>query len=307
MEQHGRKRRWDREYDERLLESEFRSASGAQGPPPPPMPQPPMPNPVRSASYQQSAFQESSPSISGHQMSHVPRHPGSWNSHSPAAVSPQIHSRYSAPLWTSQYQQPAISAENATHSLRTTGVWTPCGRTPQSGPFHTSSSPTLGWEEAERLAQHVQAKLAAGGECVGVLAVQSAMCQATGGAAGLEQLGLSTSGIPSLRQLGLKEEKVNVIIASLVSAQPICTLHDVEKQLAAEEGVASFAELGLGPLLKQPLVQSLFQPATDLKAVPSITGLEVVMQLEEHMATNEKQARSGAPMARSWKRVEAVR
>eukprot|EP00854_Cymbomonas_tetramitiformis_P023843 gene23843-28918_t len=132
------------------------------------------------------------------------------------------------------------------------------------------------------------------------------MCQATGGAAGLEQLGLSTSGIPSLRQLGLKEEKVNVIIASLVSAQPICTLHDVEKQLAAEEGVASFAELGLGPLLKQPLVQSLFQPATDLKAVPSITGLEVVMQLEEHMATNEKQARSGAPMARSWKRVEAV-
>ena len=53
--------------------------------------------------------------------------------------------------------------------------------------------------------------------------------------------------------------------------------------LCAEFGIGAFEELGLGPILAQPLVVAIFKPSPDLAAPPRITALQVACFLRDYM------------------------
>ena len=60
---------------------------------------------------------------------------------------------------------------------------------------------------------------------------------------------------------------------------PFTTLHEMGVALSQSEGVSSYEELGLGPLIKHPKVKDYFKPPDDLDSPPEIT----VHRLHEHL------------------------
>jgi hypothetical protein len=58
--------------------------------------------------------------------------------------------------------------------------------------------------------------------------------------------------------------------APLLPCRPIATLHDLQRHLCGQEGVRSFDELQLGPLLAQGRVVAEFSPAPTVTAIPEV-------------------------------------
>ncbi len=56
----------------------------------------------------------------------------------------------------------------------------------------------------------------------------------------------------------------------------------MERELCATKGVESFDALGVGPLLKNPLIIKYFQPPPTLVSIPEITTTEVISALQEY-------------------------
>ncbi|KAI7727546.1 hypothetical protein M8C21_003850, partial [Ambrosia artemisiifolia] len=77
-------------------------------------------------------------------------------------------------------------------------------------------------------------------------------------AVSFESLGFYMQDVPSLNRLMLIEAKVNSYIHRFVGVQTIKSVRDLEIAICESEGVTSFAELGLGPILKHPLVVHYF-------------------------------------------------
>ncbi len=73
--------------------------------------------------------------------------------------------------------------------------------------------------------------------------------------------------------------RVEELIKLYCMCTPITTLHDLGIALAQTEGVGSYEDLHLGPLIKHPKVKDLFKPPDDLDAPPEIT----LFKLHKHM------------------------
>ena len=76
-------------------------------------------------------------------------------------------------------------------------------------------------------------------------------------------------------------------IAAYIVARTTSTLHDLERELVRSSGKASFDELRLGPLLKQPLVEKNFFPDGSLSTIPVITMEEIVAAINEYRFQNK--------------------
>ncbi|KAM0024170.1 hypothetical protein Hdeb2414_s0022g00612571 [Helianthus debilis subsp. tardiflorus] len=98
-------------------------------------------------------------------------------------------------------------------------------------------------------------------------------------AVSFELLGFYMQDVPSLNRLMLTEAKVNSFIHCFVGVQKITTLHDLEMAICESEGVKSFEELKLGPILKHPLVVHYFSVAPDVTQVCKITSEQIVAYL----------------------------
>lgn len=55
--------------------------------------------------------------------------------------------------------------------------------------------------------------------------------------------------------------QVTAFFHAYIACRSISTLHDLGRDLASEEGVAGFEDLGLGPLAVFPLAQRYFAPS----------------------------------------------
>ncbi|KAK9933157.1 hypothetical protein M0R45_020362 [Rubus argutus] len=67
-------------------------------------------------------------------------------------------------------------------------------------------------------------------------------------------LGFQMQQVPSLHRLMLTEGKINAFIHCFVGVRRITSLYDLEVAICKNEGIELFEELGLGPLLRNPLV-----------------------------------------------------
>jgi hypothetical protein len=77
--------------------------------------------------------------------------------------------------------------------------------------------------------------------------------------------------------------KVNAFIHCFVGVRRITSLYDLELATCINEGVDSFAELGLGPFLRHPLVIHYFSVRSNVTQVFKITSEEIVRFLIEFL------------------------
>jgi hypothetical protein len=77
------------------------------------------------------------------------------------------------------------------------------------------------------------------------------------------------------------EQRVEVLIAIYFRTRPICTLFELELFLARDREVESFEDLKLGPLMKNPAVQSFFALPPSFSQTPQISTAEVIDALQD--------------------------
>ncbi|KAK9072450.1 hypothetical protein SSX86_008884 [Deinandra increscens subsp. villosa] len=98
-------------------------------------------------------------------------------------------------------------------------------------------------------------------------------------AVSFESLGFYMQNVPSLNRLMLTEAKVNSFIHCFVGVQKITSLHELDMAICESEGVKSFEELELGPILKHPLVVHYFSVGPDVTEICKITSEQIVAYL----------------------------
>lgn len=70
-----------------------------------------------------------------------------------------------------------------------------------------------------------------------------------------------------------------MFIHCFVSVRKMTSLHDLDSEICKSEGIEKFDELGLGPLLRYPLVQYYFSVPADAKEVCKITFEQLIGRL----------------------------
>ncbi|KAI3791105.1 hypothetical protein L2E82_04710 [Cichorium intybus] len=98
-------------------------------------------------------------------------------------------------------------------------------------------------------------------------------------AVSFESLGFRMQKVPSLYRLMITEAKINSFIHCFVGVQKITSLHDLEMAICESEGIKSFEELELGPMLKHPLVEHYFSVGPDVTEILKITSEQIVAYL----------------------------
>ncbi|XP_050285644.1 protein NO VEIN-like isoform X2 [Quercus robur] len=101
-------------------------------------------------------------------------------------------------------------------------------------------------------------------------------------------LGFPMQEVPSLHRLMLTEGKINAFIHCFVGVQRITSLYDLEVAICKNEGVDSFEELELGPLVRHPLALHYFSLKPDATEVFKITGEEVISFLWKFVYRTKK-------------------
>ncbi|XP_061994244.1 protein NO VEIN isoform X1 [Rosa rugosa] len=96
-------------------------------------------------------------------------------------------------------------------------------------------------------------------------------------------LGFQMQQVPSLHRLMLTQGKIDAFIHCFVGVRRIASLYDLEVAICENEGVERFEELGLGPLLRNPLVVHYFSVKCDATEVFRITSEEIISLLSEFM------------------------
>ncbi|KAM0064933.1 putative histidine kinase/HSP90-like ATPase superfamily [Helianthus debilis subsp. tardiflorus] len=132
----------------------------------------------------------------------------------------------------------------------------------------------------EHAAVKAHSDLLAAGESVSAWRV-SESALVTLNAVSFESMGFHMQNVPSLNRLMLTEAKVNSFIHCFVGVQKITSLHDLEMAICESEGVKSFEELKLGPILKHPLVVHYFSVGPDVTEVCKITTEQIVAYLSK--------------------------
>ncbi|XP_065862787.1 protein NO VEIN [Euphorbia lathyris] len=103
-----------------------------------------------------------------------------------------------------------------------------------------------------------------------------------------DSLGFRMQEVPSLHRLILIEGKINAFIHCFVGVRRITSLYDLEMAICENEGIERFEELGLGPLLRHPLVVHYFLVSPDVTEVLKITTEDIILSLHEYMTTCSK-------------------
>ncbi|KAJ0508398.1 hypothetical protein HanPSC8_Chr11g0462341 [Helianthus annuus] len=129
-------------------------------------------------------------------------------------------------------------------------LWQPYG-----GSSHNAVSPAFVMVDGAVVKAH--SDLLATGESISAWSVANAALLMLN-AISFESLGFNMQSIPSLNRLMLNEVKVNSFIHCFAGVQNITSVRDLEMAICEREGVTNFEELGLGPILKHPLVLHYF-------------------------------------------------
>ena len=104
-----------------------------------------------------------------------------------------------------------------------------------------------------------------------------------------EDLGIcSFWSIDTVRQIADIDNTINVFIRCYLLRSSISTLYDLELQLLKKMHVTSFADLGVGSLLKNPLIVQEFKPCPKLQSVPKIEISDVILVLEEALSSSKE-------------------
>ena len=140
-------------------------------------------------------------------------------------------------------------------------------------------------ETISRKAKHVRDALCRDGEAVDLVTLTDKVMLQFGVRFVSE---LRHEGRPMRLQDVAEFERVRVLegqlemqISAFVEARLVATLADLHDALAAAHGKASFDELRVGPLLRQPLVHRNFMPASELRDVPPVRVADVVHDVSE--------------------------
>ncbi|KAK8913915.1 hypothetical protein KSP39_PZI024215 [Platanthera zijinensis] len=94
-----------------------------------------------------------------------------------------------------------------------------------------------------------------------------------------DALGFRTVDVPALREIQFVEGKVNAFIHCFVNSRKMTSVHELGLDLCKNEGVEKFEELGIGPLLRHPLVCHYFSVSPEAKEICEITTEDLVNRL----------------------------
>ncbi|XVF65262.1 hypothetical protein PTKIN_Ptkin09bG0233400 [Pterospermum kingtungense] len=89
--------------------------------------------------------------------------------------------------------------------------------------------------------------------------------------------------IRSLNKLMAIERRVNAFIQCFVGVRKITTLYELEMAICENEGVMTFEQLELGPLVHHPLVLRYFSLDSNITEVFKITSDDIIAYLHEYM------------------------
>ncbi|XP_030507403.2 protein NO VEIN [Cannabis sativa] len=95
-------------------------------------------------------------------------------------------------------------------------------------------------------------------------------------------LGFRMQEVPSLNNIILVEGKINAFIHCFVAVRRITSVYELEQAICQLEGVAKFDELGLGPLVRHPLIVYYFSLDPDTTEVFKITSKELMSLLFQY-------------------------
>ncbi|KAF3795130.1 hypothetical protein EJ110_NYTH06053 [Nymphaea thermarum] len=171
---------------------------------------------------------------------------------------------------------------------------TPAGGVPPSCPggtpglrFPNSNHRTKSKEvldAIDRAVQEAQQEVLAAGECVSTWKItQAALLRLS--ADSLESVGFHFQEVPTLRKIMSMESKVNAFIHCFVAVRRIVSLHDLDVEICKREGVGKFEELGMGSLLRQPLIKHYFSVPSDTKEIFKISSDQIIYYLSEFIIT----------------------
>ncbi|XP_027348428.1 uncharacterized protein LOC113859987 [Abrus precatorius] len=147
---------------------------------------------------------------------------------------------------------------------------------------HHSPNPKLAIDRADRAAANACHDLLAAGESVSAWKVsQNALL--TLQVDSWNSLGIKMQQVPSLHRLMITEGKVNAFVHCFVGVRRITSVYDLEVAICKNEGIDSFEELGLGPLLRHPLVIHYFSLRSDVPQVFKITSEEIIQLLSHFL------------------------
>lgn len=131
----------------------------------------------------------------------------------------------------------------------------------------------------QQLVTYVRWQMTSAGKCVKYDVVLSQVVEMLGGRS-FEELGLPMpQDFYPLRELKVLDRRVDVLVTCFIAGRGIATLYELEQLICESEGISSYDELGLGPLLAHPWVQRVFKPDAALRAVPKVTSEDVVKVL----------------------------
>ncbi|XP_061373032.1 protein NO VEIN [Gastrolobium bilobum] len=102
-------------------------------------------------------------------------------------------------------------------------------------------------------------------------------------------LGIKMQQVPVLHCLMITEGKVNAFIHCFVGVRRITSLYDLEVAICKNECVDNFEALGMGPLLRHPLVIHYFSIHSDVTQVFKITSEEITQLLCELDSSKRKE------------------
>nr|XP_011462802.1 PREDICTED: uncharacterized protein LOC101296952 isoform X3 [Fragaria vesca subsp. vesca] len=96
-------------------------------------------------------------------------------------------------------------------------------------------------------------------------------------------LGVRIEQLPSLHRLMVTEGRINAFIHCFVKVRKIISLYDLEVAICKNEDIEHFEELGLGPLLRHPLVLHYFSVDSETTEVFKISTEDIVRLLSMYL------------------------
>ncbi|KAK9266389.1 hypothetical protein L1049_027291 [Liquidambar formosana] len=102
-------------------------------------------------------------------------------------------------------------------------------------------------------------------------------------------LGFKMQEVPSLHSLMVTEGKINAFIHCFVGVRRITSMHELQVAICKNEGIETFEELELGPLVRNPLIVHYFSVNSDVAEICEITSEEIISCLCEFMDNHENE------------------
>ncbi|XP_062109173.1 protein NO VEIN [Humulus lupulus] len=137
-------------------------------------------------------------------------------------------------------------------------------------------------EKVDNAAEKARREFIAAGESVSSWKVAQAAVSALKIDSWLS-LGFRMQEVPSLNNIILVEGKINAFIHCFVAVRRITSVYELEQAICKLEGINEFDELGLGPLVRHPLIEHYFSLNSDTTKVFKITAKEMMSLLFQYI------------------------